>query len=132
MDISRRHFLGIASTGMLATFIAPGALFRPSKLKKGTKFNPFCEYSNGIPLASSVKYSNLPELVKHILHKDAKRILPKGTIYEIRAKVPQYYGRDKRIAWYYNSYMEQQVIGDLKSIEYIPEYGYILVGRYRV
>ena len=121
--INRRGFLGLLATGTALAFI-------PIQLKLGLKhrFDSTQDYGNCLTLRPNERYDNLPPRVLNTLHKDAKYILPPGTLYEIRATIPTNFGRHKRVAWYYNCYMTIQSNPRSRIVE---EYGYIFISQHR-
>lgn len=96
------------------------------------KFNPAHIYGDQYKLEHFVKYSELPALAIMFIKKEASLYLPKGATYEVRAKIPTKFGWDKALAWYYSPDMQKKRLGQLKVPKYMPECGYILIGRYKV
>ena len=132
MDITRRKFIGLSGSAILASFLAPGKLFVLAKLPAGQRFDPSQDYSNELLLALEVKCNNLPQIIRDVLHKDARTVLPVGTIYELIFKFPQNFGLHKAAAWYYSPRLKRQITGDLKTAQPNPINGYMLLGRYKV
>ena len=106
--MNRREFLTLSLVGG-SSLLIPNLITPP-------KFNPEFEYGRCIPYTG--RYSEVSELALKILHDDARKVLPKGTYYEIRGSIPMKRGRDKVLAWYKGPYMEyrsqqkMQVIGE--------------------
>lgn len=59
------------------------------------------EYGRVLPYHGSMNGGDLP-FVRKVLRADARTVLPRGTPYELIAKLPGDYGRDKAIAWFYS------------------------------
>src|SRR5574341_364835 len=57
-------------------------------------FCEFCEYGNLIPYTGNWKQSG--EFILKMLHKGAKKVLPPGTYYEIRLRMPSWPAFDER------------------------------------
>jgi len=103
MDLSRRSFLKTSLVGAVGILI-------PIKLQLGYshEFNPTHECGNVLPLAKEYRYDSLPQTTMDMLHKDARSILPRGTAYELRGRVPTNFGFDKAVAWYYNPQLDDK------------------------
>lgn len=97
MDTSRRDFLKLSAAAAAIPFIP--ILW---KLPPKHVFSPYAEYGNMVPMAPEHKANFPPQVILEILHRDAKSILPKGCVYEIRSMLPEMFGRRKGVAWYHN------------------------------
>lgn len=97
------------------------------------KFNPKHEYGLSLPLLKGADYAELSDIVLAILHKEAKRILPKGTPYELRGKVPAKPRYDKGVAWYFHPrFLTKEYKHDKpKNLPCFDQFaGVIVIGRF--
>ena len=99
---------------------------------KDSGFCEFCEYGNSMPLVKAWNQCD-KKYILDILHKEARKVLPKGTYYEIRMRIPNLrtdvYRVIRGIAWYRSPYMTQR-IGELAQPKLAKDGGYVFVGGY--
>jgi len=141
MDITRRGFLKGCLAGLAAASIPIGLIDKVSSelnVEEGgsfltaNRFDPNSEYGNAIPVSD---YKNIDDKVIKVLTNDAKRILPKGTPFELRAKISTNCGRSSMgIAWYYSPEFKNKkrklfLEMNSKDWEFNKSGGFILLGR---
>ncbi len=130
--ITRRKFLKISA------YCGAAALASSSLVKvvesfddKWKDFKPNYEYGNWIPYFSTEGFEERKKQIMNTLISDAKTILPPGTIYELRMKVPTDFGT-RGVAWYYGPTIPKRLVDYSKNPKIEKTYGhYYLVGRYR-
>ena len=129
MRIDRREFLKIAGATTATIALPVGWVFKPSLTKD---FDRNKEYGNSISMTGAGKYTKDQIITAlKILIPDARKILPRGVFYEIRAKIPSDYGRSTGFAWYYNRFLPQKKMFYRKPhLEVMG--GYLLIARLKI
>jgi hypothetical protein len=143
-DLTRRRFLKFIGFGALATVVPVSKTVKAGPLtgrdripvedvsieSRKIEFNPNFEYGRATGC-------NGPEdnFVLRRLHRDAKRILPRGIPYELRLLIPSFVECPERkpaVAWYYSPSMLRDPPKGLtsKSWKYFPEYGCYVMGMF--
>ena len=96
------------------------------------EFNPNSEYGRAVFIDDHTL-----GFIGDRLHRDAKKVLSKGTPYELRLSIPgiQEYPelKSEAAAWYYSPLMLRDAPPKgmtSKSWQYIPEYGCYAMGRF--
>ena len=91
-------------------------------------FDPTKEYFKGLRYEG--KYTDLPCSPSTVgLHESARRILPEGLYYEIRASIPTNFGRDKSVYWNYTPNMKYRPFRCIIPV-YDSAEGYFFIGGY--
>jgi hypothetical protein len=90
-------------------------------------FDATKDYGRAVPICG--KYTDIDvnnNSVIQRLRQEADLRLPRGLYYEIRAKIPTDFGRDKGLAWYHapGMYSEEP------NLRIIPAGGYYRVGGF--
>lgn len=115
-SIGRRQFL----QGLLAAAV----LIRVGDLG-GSKFSGEAGKSIRISKGDA-------DIAKELLMDDASKMLPRGTLYEIRLGIPEEFGRLQSMAWYTDEDIRRHRPFPTDGYEFIPAKGIYLAGRYRV
>jgi len=147
IDLTRRKllkFIGIGALAVMAPVPAKTAKAGPltcrddipiehKSVESGAPgFNPDSEYGRGL-----YRDGHTVKFATDYLHRDVRRVLPKGTPYELRLFIPGLpeYPELKAecAAWYYSPVMLR--VGPPKAMspkawQYIPEYGVYAMGRF--
>ena len=130
MALTRRGFLRVGAAAAAAAALP----FSLPKMKpiKPKDFDPGLEYGNSLAIASINASYNECKPALEILIRDARKVLPRGTRFEIRQKIPSDYGRSNAMAWYTGPRVRQGVkrLGLHKPVLF-PEHGFLSWGYLR-
>ena len=125
--MNRRTFLKIATAGAILLTQLPTSL----KEHKESGFCPCCEYGQSVQLLQSWEKCDKcdKEFIIKFLGDQARKVLPLGTYYDIRMKIPDH-NLGNYIAWYHAPYMKQR-LGTLRKPEIDISGGHIfIIGGY--
>jgi len=126
-EITRRTILkGICAAFAISVIPANLSIF---KKEVANKFNPSLVYGQGIEVPTLDLNNPSTKLCLRKLIVNLKKILPRGTPFEIRAAIPGNYGRYNAIAWYYCPGMENKQFRN-KQWKYDPIEGVYVLGRF--
>jgi hypothetical protein len=147
-NLTRRRLLKFIGIGALATVVPiskqtvkAGPLTDQDRIpiedvsvpSQKVKFNPNFEYGRAAE-CNGLKDSFV---IRH-LHRDAKKVLPKGVPYELRLIIPSFvehpeWGSRPMMAWYYFPDMLREKAKDMRPDswgEWSPRYGCWIRGKF--
>jgi hypothetical protein len=97
-------------------------------------FDPTHEYGRSFPYAKLSGHDE--DFLRNLVREDARTILPPGTWYDLRLRIPMDYGQSKHIAWYYSPTSSDWYKGDFvysaksfKDAKYIDWGNFFLLER---
>jgi hypothetical protein len=147
INLTRRRLLKFIGIGALATVVPVSKTVKAGPLtdadwisvedvsikSREVEFNPNFEYGR----AAECKGLKDNFVMRH-LHRDAKRVLPKGTPYELRMEISLFvehpkWGSRPKTAWYYSPDMLREKASDMRPDswgEWSPRYGCWIRGRF--